>query len=92
VNLGRVRGTVVATVKDDSLHGQRLLLVQPLTWDGRETGSPIVATDTVRSGAAELVIFVRGKEAAFAHRPEEVVSDAAVVGVVEPQHVTSEPR
>ena len=87
MRLARVTGTVVSTMKDASLTGQRLLLIQPLTFDGKVDGVPLVATDTVNTGAAETVMFVRGKEAAFAHLPDGVASDAAIIGVVEAQHL-----
>lgn len=90
MNLARVRGTVVSTVKDGKLLGQRLLLIQPVGFSGEDRGVPLVATDTVRSGAAEHVVYVRGKEASFAHREagdEGVVTDVAVVGVVERHHL-----
>ncbi|MFN7975909.1 MAG: EutN/CcmL family microcompartment protein [Acidobacteriota bacterium] len=89
MNLARVTGTVVATLKDPSIEGQRLLLLQPLGPDGTDRGTPIVATDTVSSGDREVVVFVRGKEASFAHAVDlaGVVTDAAVVGIVERQHL-----
>lgn len=87
MNLAVVRGTVVSTVKDERLSGRRLLLIQPVAFDGTPQGEWLVATDTVRAGVSETVVYVRGKEAAFAHRPDTVVSDVAVVGIVERHHL-----
>ncbi len=39
--LGRVIGNVVCTVKNPSLEGQRLLIVQPLDRHGRDKGRPL---------------------------------------------------
>jgi microcompartment protein CcmK/EutM len=81
--LARVTGTVVATRKDAGLLGTKLLVLQPLRPDGTPTGRPLVAVDSVGVGAGEDVFYVRGREAAFPFLPDEVPTDAAVVGVVD---------
>jgi ethanolamine utilization protein EutN len=55
--IGRVVGQGVSTVKHPSLHGWRLLLVQPLTPDGKEDGEPLLAIDSLGAGAAHQVIL-----------------------------------
>jgi ethanolamine utilization protein EutN len=57
VQLGRVVGHAVATVKHPSMQGWRILLVQPLTADGKEDGEPLLAIDSLGAGAADLVIL-----------------------------------
>jgi microcompartment protein CcmK/EutM len=81
--LARVTGTVVATRKDAGLLGTKLLVLQPLRPDGTAIGRPLVAVDSVGVGAGEDVFYVRGREAAFPFLPDEVPTDAAVVGVVD---------
>jgi len=85
--LGRVVGTVVATVKDAALKGQRLLIVQPLTVDLKEKGKQIVVLDAVGVGASELIYWCRGKESSFPFLPDEVPSDNTIVGVVDELHI-----
>jgi ethanolamine utilization protein EutN len=85
--LGRVVGTVVSTVKDAALEGQRLLIVQPLTPDLKEKGKPIVVLDAVGVGAGELIYWCRGKESSFPFLPDEVPSDNTIVGVVDALHL-----
>jgi ethanolamine utilization protein EutN len=87
--LGRVVGTVVATVKDAALKGQRLLIVQPLTADLKETGKRIVVLDSVGvgAGAGELIYWCRGKESSFPFLPQEVPTDNTIVGVVDELHL-----
>ncbi len=85
--LGRVVGRVWATVKNDNLTGHRLLLVQPVTPELKNTGKRIVATDCTGAGAGELVYWSRAKEAAFAFSPDEVVTDATITGIVDEVHV-----
>jgi ethanolamine utilization protein EutN len=85
--LGRVVGTVIATVKDAALKGQRLLIVQPLTADLKDTGKRIVVLDAVGVGAAELIYWCRGKESSFPFLPQEVPTDNTIVGVVDELHL-----
>jgi ethanolamine utilization protein EutN len=85
--LGRVVGTVVATVKDAALKGQRLLVVQPVTPELKETGKRIVVLDAVGVGAGELIYWCRGKESSFPFLPEEVPTDNTIVGVVDELHL-----
>jgi microcompartment protein CcmK/EutM len=83
VQLARVIGTVVATRKDPGLTGTKLLVIQPLDPDRRPSGKPLVAVDSVGAGAAEDVFYVRGREASFPFLPDEVPTDAAIIGIVD---------
>jgi len=65
MQLARVIGTVVATVKNESLQGRKLLVVQTVNKDLEPTGKPMVAIDSVGAGFGELVFWCRGKEASF---------------------------
>jgi microcompartment protein CcmK/EutM len=81
--LGRVIGNVVATMKNESLVGQRLLIVQPIDRNGRDKGKAIVALDSVGAGAGETIYWCRGKEASFPFLPAEVPTEATIVGIVD---------
>ena len=81
--LGRVIGTVVCTMKDASLHGQKLLVVQPLDRHGKEKGRAIVALDSVGCGTGETIYWCRGKESSFPFLPAEVPTEATIVGIVD---------
>ena len=85
--LARVVGTVVATRKDERLHGSKLLLVQPVTPDGEARGGPLVAVDTVDAGAAETVLIVSGSSARMAEGLADRPVDAAIVGIVDVVHI-----
>lgn len=89
MQLASVIGDVVATMKDRSLHGQKLLVLQPLAPSGSAVGRALVAVDSAGAGAGETVFFVRGREASFPFLPERVATDATVVGIVD--HWTVEP-
>ena len=90
--LGRVIGKVVATMKNDTLAGQRLLIVQPIDRYGRDKGKAIVALDSVGAGAGETVYWCRGKEASFPFLPAEVPTEATIVGIVDEVNVPQNPE
>ena len=83
MHLAQVIGDVVATVKDANLHGHKLLILQPVSPDGKPTGRTVVSADAVGAGVGEHVFFVRGREASFPFLPGEPPLDACVVGIVD---------
>ena len=83
MQLARVIGEVVATMKDASLSGIKLLVVQPIAASGEDSGRTLVALDSVGAGVGEHVFFVRGKEASFPFYPAEPPADAAIIGIVD---------
>jgi microcompartment protein CcmK/EutM len=87
MQLARVIGDVVATRKDETLDGIKLLVLQPIATDGTNVGRTLVAVDSVGAGVGETVFFVRGKEASFPFHPTEVPADAGIVGIVYHWHV-----
>jgi microcompartment protein CcmK/EutM len=56
MQIGRVVGHGVSTVKHPSMNGWRLLLVQLLGTDGAADGEPILAVDNLGAGTNNLVI------------------------------------
>ena len=83
MQLARVIGEVVATIKDANLTGIKLLVLQPIAASGDPAGRTLVALDSVGAGVGEHVFFVRGREAAFPFYPAEPPTDAAIVGIVD---------
>ena len=83
MRLGRVIGRVWATVKSEQLEGCKLLLIQPITANGKDTGEVLIALDAVGAGAGETIYWCRGREASFAMLPAEIGTDASVVGIVD---------
>jgi len=65
MQLARVIGTVVATVKNESLSGRTLLVIQTLNKDLKPQGKPMVAVDSVGAGIGELVFWCRERKRAF---------------------------
>lgn len=85
--LGRVVGRLWSSVKNPGLESQRLLIVQPVTPAGEPAGKTLVCTDVTGAGAGELIYWVRGREASFPFQPDEVPSDATIVGIVDEIHL-----
>ncbi|HOB21339.1 MAG: EutN/CcmL family microcompartment protein [Firmicutes bacterium] len=76
--LAKVVGTVVATRKQDTLVGSKLMLVAPYEGEGQT----IVAVDTVGAGVGEVVLLTLGNPARNAVDRNSPV-DAAIVGIVD---------
>ena len=83
MQLARVIGEVVSSVKDVNLIGAKLLVLQPIAASGKDAGRTLVALDSVGAGTGEHVFFVRGREAAFPFYPAEPPTDATIIGIVD---------
>ena len=83
MQLARVIGDVVCTMKDAELAGLKLLVLQPIDADGSNAGRALVALDSAGAGVGERVFFVKGKEASFPFHPAVPPADACVVGIVD---------
>jgi microcompartment protein CcmK/EutM len=88
MQIARVIGDVVATIKDPALEGHKLLMLQPIAPDRTPIGRMLIAADSSGAGVGEHVFFVRGREASFPFLPAEPPVDACVVGIVDSWDVT----
>lgn len=83
MKLGRVLGTMVATIKAKDMDGLKLLIVRPLTAELCDDGTPFVATDaSAQASTGDLVTYEASREAALLHHPRLVPVDHAIVGIV----------
>ena len=62
MNLGVVRGVVVAEHRAPELHERRLVLVQPVDEEGREEGRIVVAVDPIVSASEGRQRFARSPQ------------------------------
>ena len=87
--LARVEGSVVATKKDVSMNGRKLLLVRPQLVDEKDPSkfrpgaNTIVAVDSVGAGIGELVMFCQGSSARLAPNLKDAPVDAVIIGIVD---------
>ena len=83
--LARVLGNVVATQKNERYANARVMLCQPVTPWGEETGATLLALDSVDAGQGDTVLIVQeGWGASTAATGEQGAAiDSAIVGVVD---------
>ena len=82
--IGRVIGNVVATQKDASHRGRKILVVQPLQLDGSDRGDPVLALDSVDAGVGDRVLLATEGFSAMTAvgRPHSPI-DMAIIGVID---------
>lgn len=83
MRLGRIEGKVWASVKDESLQGIRLFILQPVNEVGDLMGRPFVAVDTVGADEGDLVYWVNSTEASFVLEDHYIPSEVSIVGLVD---------
>ena len=87
MEIGRVAGQVVATVKQAGLQGRTLLLIVPVDLadvDGDGLGEvTYVAADYVGAGLGEVVLVTRGSAARVDDATTGVPADAAAVAIID---------
>lgn len=83
MQLARIIGTVVATRKEPSLNGLRLMLVRSLDDSGRESGSVLVAADAVGAGVDEVVLIASGSSARQTQQTDKRPVDAVIMAIVD---------
>ena len=87
--LARVEGSVVATKKDASMGGRKLLLLRPQLVDEKDPTkfrpgvNTIVAVDSVGAGEGEMVLFCQGSSARLAPNLKDAPVDAVIIGIVD---------
>ena len=82
--IGKVIGTVVATIKISHLESRKLLLVDQLDLEGNETGYYDIAVDVVQAGPGDTVLVIdegNGARQILGIDPGAV--RAVIVGVVD---------
>lgn len=83
MQLAQVIGNVVSTIKNESLEGRKILIVQNLNENLKPIGSPLIALDAIGAGVGELVFWCRGKEASFPFKRDDTPTDCTIVAIVD---------
>lgn len=83
MKIGVVKGTVVATQKDERLVGSKLLIVNQIDADGKSRGRDEVAVDTLGAGIGEYVLLCSGSSARNLLRDSGAPVDLAVIGIID---------
>jgi ethanolamine utilization protein EutN len=83
--IARVIGNVVATQKNERYAGARVMLCQPVTPEGAETGVALIALDAVDAGIGDMVLVVQegwGASTTATGKAGAAI-DSAIVGVID---------
>jgi microcompartment protein CcmK/EutM len=83
--VGRVSGTVVATIKNELFQGHKLLVVDKLDLDGQSTAKYDIAVDMVQAGVGDLVLVLDEGNSArqIVDREPLGAIRAVIVGIVD---------
>ena len=81
--IGRIVGNVVADQKDEKLIGTKLMVVRQLDLEGKETGSYVVAADSVGAGPGEVVLYASGSSARQTYATEGKPIDATIMAIID---------
>jgi len=88
--LGEVVGTVVATQKERSLSGLKLLLVRTVDENAKPTGTNVVAADAVGCGVGEMVLYACGSSARQTTITDKRPVDAVIMAIVDQWEIGGE--
>lgn len=81
--LARVTGTVVASQKEPSMDGARLLILERLDETMKPKGDYVVAVDAVGAGEGEVVLFASGSSARQTRVTKDRPADAVIMAIVD---------
>ncbi|MFN2291444.1 MAG: EutN/CcmL family microcompartment protein [Anaerolineae bacterium] len=83
--IGRVSGTVVATIKNELFEGRKLLMVDKLDLAGQPTAKYDIAVDMVQAGIGDLVLVLDEGNSArqIVDREPLGAIRAVIVGIVD---------
>lgn len=90
--LGRVAGTLVASRKEQTLEGLKLLVVRHLDAENQELPSFVVAADAVGAGVGEVVLVATGSSARQTEATRDRPCDAVVMAIVDTWEVGGEEK
>jgi microcompartment protein CcmK/EutM len=88
MQIALVIGSTISTIKDDKLHGRKLMLVRESDLQGEPVGAPRIAVDTVGAGAGDLVILTAGSSARRTSQTDGAPVDLVIVGVIDSLEVS----
>ena len=90
--LGKVIGTLVASRKEPTLEGLKLLVVRACDVDGKPTGAIAVAVDAVGAGLGEVVLYCAGSSARQTQVTQNRPVDATIMAIVDSIAVDGDQR
>ena len=92
MQLGRVAGTLVASRKEALMTGMKFLVVRQIDETNTETGSYVVAVDSVGAGMGEVVLYASGSSARQTELTRDRPCDAVIMAIVDSWDIGGEVR
>jgi microcompartment protein CcmK/EutM len=81
--LGKIIGTLVASRKEPTLEGLKLLVVRACDVQGNPTGGIAIAVDAVGAGIGEVVLYAAGSSARQTQVTQNRPVDATIMAIVD---------
>ncbi|MBU1661390.1 MAG: EutN/CcmL family microcompartment protein [Chloroflexi bacterium] len=81
--IARVIGTTIATIKDETLTGHKLLIMRQTDETGTPFGKPYVAVDTLDAGVGDLVLTAHGSGGRQTSITKNSPVDAVIMAVID---------
>lgn len=83
MRIAKVVGNVVATRKDESLVGFKLMVVRRIDAKGNFIDSEEVAADYVGAGIGDYVLLCKGSAVRVTEHKKNVAIDMAIIGIID---------
>lgn len=83
MKIARVTGHVTAIVKDVSLTGRKMLVVNVENGAGKVLEHAVVVVDEFGAGPGDMVLIVTGSAARLPAGIGGIATDAAIVGIID---------
>ncbi|MEA1929125.1 MAG: EutN/CcmL family microcompartment protein [Candidatus Auribacterota bacterium] len=83
MQLARVVGTVIATVKDNKMEGIPFMVLRDLDLENQPAAGSIIATDPIGVNRGEVVLYSKGSSARQTEITRDRPNDAVICGIVD---------
>lgn len=83
MKLAKVIGTIVATRKEESLVGYKLMVIRRIDGSTNFIGDEEVAVDYVGAGIGEIVLIGQGSAVRLNKAKKEATIDMAIIGIID---------
>ncbi|OFX22178.1 MAG: hypothetical protein A2033_14470 [Bacteroidetes bacterium GWA2_31_9] len=83
--LAKVIGNVVSTVKEKGYESKKILIVQPVDYNGKNNGKSFLAIDAVQAGVGDTVLILEegGSARDIINEPESMTVKCVIAGIVD---------
>ncbi len=83
MKIAKVVGVTISTIKQEKLHGRKLLVVKETDESGEVIGKPLVAVDVVEAGVGDLVLIASGSAARQTELTDKSPVDTVIMAVID---------